>query len=265
MKSYLIIDGEVERSIGVLLYYEKDNSYIIELEDTLDEWNAPLMFAPFVKRDIYTIPREICYLWVKERVVPSSRQNIDDILAHHNLKSYDEMRILEISGGRCSQDDMYIRRINKLPDYVVERAGRNVTECFISDESHMICFFADETVRKIDINELTEPDDVVKVAGNKALFETVKIGAGGYCITFNDSIDIPASVLYMSGAEIPLKPGDFMAFIRNDVLDTTQSCELLECSRQNLAYMIKKDRLRPLREEMNGNLYLKGDIIRSRE
>ena len=45
MKVFELIDGEVHISIGCLLYYEKEKSFIIELQDNLTESTAPLLFA----------------------------------------------------------------------------------------------------------------------------------------------------------------------------------------------------------------------------
>ena len=146
MKIFEILDEENERSIGALLYYEKEGTYIVELQDDLDDWTAPLLFTSYVKKNIYTIPREISFLWVKERVIPSGRQNISDILAHHKLKTYDEMKFLEISEGRCSQDSLYIKKIEKLPEYVVERTKKHITECILSEDNMLLCFFADDTI-----------------------------------------------------------------------------------------------------------------------
>ena len=261
MKCYEIIDGENDRQIGVLLHYDKEGSYIVELKNDLDEWTAPLLFTAYVKKGIYTIPRDISLLWVRERTIPNSRQNINDILAHHKLRSYDEMKILEISEGRCSQDGLYIKIMERIPDYVEKRMLRNVAECMISEDRYVICFFADDSVKKIDLSELSE-DGIEKILRNRDLFESCRVGTGGYSITFNDSIDIPAAVLYRSGIRVPLGLGDFTAFVQKNVLDTTQTCSLLQCTRQNLSYMVGKDQLKPVREEVKGNLYFKGDVLK---
>ena len=261
MKIYEIFDEENKLSIGVLLYYEKQRSFIIELRDNLDEWTAPLLLTNFVKKRIYTIPKEISFLWVKERIIPSGRQNISDILNRYKLKSYDEMKLLDLSEGRCSQDNLYIRKIDELPDYVIERQKKTVTECLVMEENTILCFFVDETVRKVDLAKLVEVEGVEKVTANEALFQTGKVGTGGYSVVFNDAIDIPASVLYESGIKIPLKLNDFIAFIQKNVYDTTDSCNILECSRQNISYLVKQQQLTPIKEEVKGNLYFKGDLI----
>ena len=52
MKSYAIYDEQLERvePIGYLFYYEKAQSFIIELSSDLDEWQAPLLFQGLVRR-----------------------------------------------------------------------------------------------------------------------------------------------------------------------------------------------------------------------
>lgn len=261
MKIFEIIDAENALLIGVLLYYEKERTCMIELPEYLDEWTAPLLFTSYVKRKIYTIPRDISFLWVKERVIPSGRQNIKDILAQHHLQSYDEMKFLEISEGRCSQDSLYIKKIEELPDFVLKRQQKNIVECVLLEDYTILCFFADETIKKIELKNLKEINDMEKVIRNEYVYQSGKVGTGGYFITFNDSIDIPADILHDEGIAIPLSMKDFKAFVKKNILDTTESCNMLQCSRQNISYMVSRGQLVPVKEEVRGNLYLKGDVL----
>lgn len=260
MKLFEILDEELGISIGVLLYYEKKKVFMIELNEHLDEWNAPLLFTSYVKQGIFTIPRDISYLWVRERVIPSGRQNIDAILKNHRLKSYDEMKFLELSGGRCSQDAMYIRPLDELPFFAMERSRKNLKECAILDDFNVLCFFADGRTRKIDLNELSGVKGVDKVLKNKALFATCSIGQGGYFMTFDDAVDIARDELYDAGVEVPLSLENLTAIIKNIVIDTSACCDLLECSRQNLSYLIRKGELSPVKENVKGNLFFKADV-----
>ena len=264
MKIYEIMDDYNKMRVGTLLYYEKEKTCIAELPEYLDEWTAPFLFSIYVKKHIFTIPRDISFLWVKERVIPSGRQNIDAILKNHHMKSYDEMKFLEISEGKCSQDSLYIRKIDVLPDYVIERQQKNLSECVFTDEHALLCFFADETVRKINLADLTDWEDVDKVLKHEPLYSSGKIGVGGYYVTFNDSIDIPVKTLYESGVAIPLKLNDFKAFVQKNVLDTTESSNMLECTRQNISYLVNQQQLKPVKEEVRGNLYLKGDVLHTK-
>lgn len=261
MKIFEIIDAENALLIGVLLYYEKERTCMIELPEYLDEWTAPLLFTSYVKRKIYTIPRDISFLWVKERVIPSGRQNIKDILAQHHLQSYDEMKFLEISEGRCSQDSLYIKKIEELPDFVLKRQQKNIVECVLLEDYTILCFFANETIKKIELKNLKEINDMEKVIRNEYVYQSGKVGTGGYFITFNDSIDIPADILHDEGIAIPLSMKDFKAFVKKNILDTTESCNMLQCSRQNISYMVSRGQMVPVKEEVRGNLYLKGDVL----
>lgn len=86
----------------------------------------------------------------------------------------------------------------------------------------------------------------------------------GTCvIELPEYIDLPAWLLYDEESNIPLNLNDFKVFKKNNVLDTTESCDLLECSRQNMSYMVRKQQLTPVKEEVRGNLYLKGDVLRT--
>lgn len=260
MKLFEIRDSEQDMSIGVLQYYERSRAFIIELVQNLDEWTAPLLFTAYVKKGIFTISREDSFLWVKERVIPSGRQNISSILKTHKLPAYDEMKFLEISSGICSQDNMFIRPITELPQYVTDRQRKNLKEIVLLQNRQLLCFFEDGTVKKVALAKLKETAGVEYVLENDSLYNSGQIGVGGYYVTFNDSIDIPAWALYENGTKVPLDMDDFLTFVRRNILDTSESCELLECSRQNLAYLCGEGKTNPVKENVKGNLYLKGEI-----
>ncbi len=188
MKAFEILDSENSLFIGTLLYYEREQSFIIELDDSLDEWTAPFLFTSFVKNGVFTIPREISLLWVRERIIPSNRQNIADILRNHKLKEYDEMKLLELSHGKCAQDHLYIRKIEQLPEYVSDRMKTNLSDCAVLNDYSLLCFFKDDTIKKVSLFDLQyEEDTVNRLTKHKALFESGKITAGGYAVTFRYS------------------------------------------------------------------------------
>ncbi len=263
MKSYDISGGD-RTSVGVLLYFEKEKTFIVELKETLDEWTAPLLFAAYVKKGMFTMPRDMSLAWVRGRIVPSDRQNIGAILRNHKLKEYDEDKLLELSDGRCSQDDLVVRRTDRLPVYVSRRMARNVTDVMPFGESSLLCFFADDSVRKIELSELKKVAQTEKILRNRELFLSGRVGAGGYYVTFDDTIDIPASVLYRAGIKIPLSGKDFDLYVQRNTLDTSEACQTLSCTRQNLSYLVKQGQLKPVKESACGSLYRKGDILKTR-
>ncbi|MCR4653479.1 MAG: hypothetical protein K5744_07275 [Eubacterium sp.] len=264
MKIYEILDEETRLSVGILLYYEKEKSCVIELEDDLDEWSAPFLFTAFVKKGIYTIPREFSFLWVRERVIPSGRQNIQSILKTHKLKEYDEIKFLELSRGKCSQDSLYIRKTDTLPDYVQSRQKTNLREAAILPDNRLLAFFQNGETKVLSQEQLQSIPEMDKVLGNELLKSSGMIRADGYCFSFNNSIDIPAKILYETGQTIPLTLDDIKVLVQNYTYDTSQACTVLECSRQNISHFVKANKLQPIKNNVNGNLFLKGDVDRMR-
>ena len=265
MKIYAIYDGELNRTtaIGYLFYYEKAEGFIIELCRDLGEWDAPLLFQGLVRRGIYTISHEISRMWINERIIPSGRQNIGNILRNHNLKEYSEMAFLSLSKGKCAQDHCYIEAIvwDDIPIDIRDRSKVNVLECFPTEDGQLICMFRDNTVRKINLKELKEKcKDVVYVLQNRKLLDSVKVGIGGYSVVFNDSIEIAVADLREVGVVLPLTSEDLYGFIRRNVVDSTEACDMLQCSRQNLSYMVKEGNIAPIIKGAKTNLYTRGAI-----
>lgn len=267
MKSYAIYDEELNRTsaIGYLFYYEKGESFIIELCHDLDEWDAPLLFQGLVRKGIYTVSRDISLMWVRERVIPSGRQNIGSILKKYKLKEYSEMALLSLSKGRCSQDGCYITEVSEeeIPEYIKERIRKNVWECFPTEGKQLICMFHDNTVRMVDLEKLVEKNkDIAHVLKNRELLDSVKVGIGGYSVSFNESIEIPTSDLRATGLLLPLTANDFYGFVRRNVVDATRACDILQCSRQNLSHLVKEGKIFPIIHGTKENLYIKGDLER---
>lgn len=269
MKSYAIYDEELNRAsaIGYLFYYEKAKSFIIELCKDLDEWEAPLLFQGLIRKGIYTISRDISLLWVQERVIPSGRQNIGRILMNHKLNEYSEMALLYLSKGRCSQDSCYIEEISEeeIPKNIKNRTRKNVLECFPTEGKQLICMFKDNTVRKVSLEKLASKyKDISHVLRNRELLDSVKVGIGGYSVSFNESIEIQTSDLRTFGRLVPLTVNDFYGFVRRNVVDATKACEILQCSRQNLSYLVGEGKITPIIYGTKENLYVKGELERVR-
>lgn len=260
MRSYNIIDGDLNQNIGCLICYEKSEDCVVELIDGIDEWKAPLLFDRFVKEGVYTIPRKASRMWLEERVIPSDRQNLAAILKNHNLREYNIFKMLDISKGICAQDSMYIKPINEIPKYIELRTKEYVRECAALSNGRLLCFFNDSITKIIHLSEFIDIDKIEYVMRDKKLYESIKVVTGGRCVTFNDSIDIPAYRLRQSGENVPISLDDFITFTRLNILDTTDSCNMIECSRQNLAYLTKKQKLIPIKENVRGSLYLKSDL-----
>ena len=94
------------------------------------------------------------------------------------------------------------------------------------------------------------------------MLESVQVGVGGYSISFNESIEVAASDLKEVGELLPLKANDFLGFVQKNVVDTTNACFMIECTRQNLSYLVREKRMKPVMQGTKENFYTKGEISR---
>ncbi len=262
MKIYEIIDNDNKSYIGCLIYYEKSDDYIVELVDGIDEWDAPFLFDKYVRAGEYTIPRKASRLWVEERVIPSDRQNIGAILRNHKMKEYNVQKLLDVSKGKCAQDNLYLRLINELPEYINRRFKDYLSECVALSDNRLLCFFNNGITKISHLSQYTDIDKIDSILRNENVYKTCCIATGGRCVTFNDSIDISYKELINRGEDINISLEDFLTFTKQNILDTTESCMMLDCSRQNISYFIKSEKLNPVKEEVRGSLFLKSDIAR---
>ena len=267
MRVFVIHDSEIENDnvIGFLLYYEKSDEYIVELREELDEWNCPLLFSGLIKKGIYTIPKDIARLWVEERVIPSDRQNIGIILRNAKLTNYNEINLLAISQGKSSQDNCFVEEIDKgdLPVWVTDRQVNNILESFPIVDNRVICLLGDDTAIEVDLEKCSpEVSKLNSILSNQEILSTLKVDAGGYGITFNDSISIDKRILIEHGVVLPIYAHVFKDFADHCCVNTTEACSILNCSRQNLGYLIKNDALHPIKDKWRENVFFRGEITR---
>ena len=66
------------------------------------------MIALFLQKGIRHVDSKWSLRWVQSRVIPSSRQNIGEILRVNRMRSYDEHELLVKNEGRSCQDEFHI-------------------------------------------------------------------------------------------------------------------------------------------------------------
>ena len=125
MKIFAIRDeaAENKKDLAYLFYYELEKRFSIELLNKADPWELPLLIASFIKDNVTTVNPYWSKVWVQQRIIPTDRQNITEILRDNNLEEYDEFELLMLAMGRCAQDDYYLVPINEnqLPEEIVKR------------------------------------------------------------------------------------------------------------------------------------------------
>ena len=101
MKIFAIRDESTQeqKDLAYLLYYEQEKRFYIELPENADAGETPLLLDSFVKRGETTVNSYWSKIWVQQRIVPTDRQNIGEILRDNHLKEYDEYELLMLQWG----------------------------------------------------------------------------------------------------------------------------------------------------------------------
>lgn len=111
MTRYAIKRNNRNKIVAILNYDEKTKSYTIDIPENVSSKETPFMMSLFLKKGIRKMDSEWSMKWVQSRVIPSSRQNIGEILRVNGMRSYDEHKLLVKNEGRSCQDEFYIEQM----------------------------------------------------------------------------------------------------------------------------------------------------------
>ena len=111
MKKYAIKRNNRNKIVGILKYDERTKKYTIDIPEDVLYKDAPFMMSLFLKKGIRSMNSEWSMRWVQSRIIPSSRQNIGEILRVNGMRSYDEHKLLLKNEGRSCQDEFYIEQM----------------------------------------------------------------------------------------------------------------------------------------------------------
>ena len=267
MKIFAIRDAadQSNKDLAYLLYYEIDKRFYIELPENADPWETPLLLSTFVKKGERSINSYWSRVWVQQRIVPSDRQNIGQILRDNGLKSYDEFAMLMLASGRCEQDDYYLVPIaeDALPPQIVRRLNRKIEDVVPLRNNCLLVFFRDGIIRKCDLSTYFEKENRFSILTKRPdYFACIQIQTGGYGVQWDENLSISYSVLYKMGHRIPLSAEDFKAFASERVINAAEAAEILNCSRQYINELVKTDKLHPIKATEKNTLFLKCEVLK---
>ncbi|MBQ8996247.1 MAG: helix-turn-helix domain-containing protein [Oscillospiraceae bacterium] len=252
-----------ERDLAYLLYYEGDKRFYIELPEDADPWETPLLLSSFAEKGERSINSYWSKIWVQQRIVPTDRQNIVQILRDNGLKEYDEYDLLMLASGRCEQDDYYLVPIdeNVLPQEVIQRFEKKIEDVVVLNNNCLLVFFRDGKVRKCDLNDHFKSNRKFSILeGRPDLFSRVRMQTGGHGVQWDDNLTIPDHVLYSMGEMIPLCADDFRSFASERVINAAEAAEILKCSRQYVNELVKTEKLHPIKTSPKNTLFLKSEV-----
>lgn len=266
MKIFAIRDetDATGKDIAFLIYYERDKRFYIELPENADPWETPLLLSSFLKRGEQTVNAYWSKMWVQQRIIPSDRQNLGQILKDNGLEAYDEFDLLVLADGRCAQDHYYLISVSEsnLPESFVYRFQMKVEDVVPLTKRQLLVFFRDGNVKKCNVGELLANNIAFSpIWKDENLFRSVSIQPGGYGVCWGENLNIAYNVLYDCGKDVPLSLEDFRRFIETRVINTAEAAELLSCSRQNIENLVRRKKLHLIKATPKNKLFLKSEII----
>jgi hypothetical protein len=251
--------------IAYLIYHEIQNCFYIELPDNADPWIVPPHFSAFAERGEYSIGDYFSRMWVRGRIVPRDRQNITQLLMDNGLSEYDEFSLLMLAKGRCAQDDFYLEEISSdaVPDFLIKRWKNKVTEIIPLDVPKLMVFFQNDVTKIIDM-QLIGVDYCTPFFSSQERFNTIEVLPGGYGVYWNTRACIIYSELIKHGQDVPLSYRDITRYVKNRLVNTNQTCDILECSRQNIDDLMKRGKLHPVRTDERYKLFTRAEVAERR-
>lgn len=251
------------QNLAYIIYYELEKRFYIEIADEVSKKQLPISLFIYMQDDKRSLNSLQSYEWLKQRIIPSERQNIVSILRDLHLNEYDEYRILTFNEGRCSQDDCYLVLINQddLPDYIVNRFS-NLIEYFIHlNDSKLLVFFKNGRIKRCDLKNIIKDDRFSSLINDYSRYEDLKLQAGGHGISFDDNLIIESSILYQKGFDLRITSNELYDVFKKLLISTNEACEILDCSRQNISDLVKRNKLIPFKQTNKDTLFLISDIL----
>jgi len=108
-KTFALYDAALgNRRVGTFRYSAADKRFSLTIFDDIPLKDLPLSLDGYVRQGKYELGHEDTLDWVRGRICPPGRQNIDSILLDLGLAEYDEMALLSYTGGHCDKDELYL-------------------------------------------------------------------------------------------------------------------------------------------------------------
>ena len=97
--------------IAKINYNVKTNEWSLKINKNIDLSTCPVFLYSMVKNNKYNVDNEGTLRFIRSRIIPSSRQNINSFLKKYKISYYNEYDLLKLSQGKCCLDDCYIEYI----------------------------------------------------------------------------------------------------------------------------------------------------------
>lgn len=250
-------------TIAYLLYSETDKNFYIELKDKLKISNVPIFFDYYINHNIKTIDSYYSYLWVLDRIIPSNRQNINELMDVLKIDNYDEFSFLYAYKGKSCQDDLVINPISydDIDNGVKNRLNKRILDIVPCNDNKLILFLIDGDTRIVSIEKLVKNDTRFSLVLNDYdFFNKVEIQSFGMGVKWGNNLIIDFEQLYKASDQFGISIDVFNNYSKRSFLETSDVCNELNCSRQGVFDLVKRNKIKHIRKNKNNSFFSRSDI-----
>jgi hypothetical protein len=108
-----LITDDASTDYGTLSYEPDTRIWKLEINPERTWDDTPLSLAIYIRQGIYSLDARQSLAWVKDRLLPSSRHNINHILRGLDMPEYDEAAFIEKTRGVSANDYLYLVALDK--------------------------------------------------------------------------------------------------------------------------------------------------------
>lgn len=266
MRIYVLRDeeGGLCEDLALLECYERPQSFFFELAPDVDPWALPFILHEFAQRGAHSIDAAWSLRWVQARLVPPERQNLGEVLRENGLSDYDELRLLELSEGRCSQDACYLVPLpgGELPAWYAERVSRRLVDVFALSDYRLMALFRSGEVVWLSAHELLgDRRAFSRILKDEGAFRRAALQAGGHGVQWGERLAISSEELLRAGHPLPLSAEDIALVARQALCGTNEVMQLLGCTRQNVHDLVRRGKLPLCKADGRTQLFLRSDVL----
>jgi len=241
-------NDKLKRDFAYLFYHEKSKCFYLEIMPPSADTVLPWGLDNYVQSGQLTLDSQQTAQWVQERLIAIADKN--------KLEAVGEFQFLRLSKGRSEGESFKLCYMceHKIPAAMQARLANRIEDVVPLENYQLLVFFRDDVTRKIDLKEI--------LVDTKALenFNGVEVFAEGFAIGWQ-GVEFTYAELRTKGIVLPLTRRDFLSFVEHRVLSTCQATELLGCTRQNINYLVDRERLTPVNKDKRTRLFLKQQLL----
>lgn len=269
MRIYALRDEENELA-GDLAYlecYERPQSFFFELAPNADPWALPFILYEFAQRGKHTIDALWSLRWVQSRLLPPERQNLGEVLRENDLYEYNELKLIELTRGRCCQDSCVLVPMmeRQLPAWYAERVSQRMSDVFALSDYCLLATFRSGEVLWCSAKELLGGRrEFSGLLRSEEAFLHASLQAGGHGVRWGERLAVSSSELREAGQPLPISASDLLRIVRQASCTTSEAANLLGCTRQNISDLVRRGKLTPLKADGRTQTFLRADLLERR-